>query len=54
MTRFARAGLGPGQSFDVAALSADQRQAVDQGMADAWQAFAQLKSAEVDTGKKQR
>ena len=52
MTRFARAGLGPGQSFDVAALSADQRQAVDQGMADAWQAFAQLKSAEVDTGKK--
>jgi hypothetical protein len=52
MKRFARAGLGPGQSFDVAALSADQRQAVDQGMADAWQAFAKFKSEEIDTGKK--
>ena len=52
MKRFARAGLGPGQSFDVAALSADQRLAVDEGMADAWQAFAEFKIAEVDTGKK--
>ena len=52
MKRFAKAGLGPGQSFDVAALSADQRQAVDQGMADAWQAFAKFKSEEIDTGKK--
>jgi hypothetical protein len=52
MKRFARAGLGSGQSFDVAALSADQRQAVDQGMADAWAAFAKFKSEEVDTGKR--
>ena len=52
MRRFARAGLGPGQSFDVAALSPDQRQAVTQGMADAWAAFAKFKSEEVDTGKR--
>jgi hypothetical protein len=52
MERFARAGLGAGQSFDVAALSADQRQAVEQGIADAWAAFATFKSKEVDTGKK--
>jgi len=52
MQRFARAGLGPGQAFDVAALSADQRQAVEQGMADAWQAFAKFRREEIDTGKK--
>ena len=52
MARFANAGLGPGQSFDVAALSAEQRQAVAQGMSDAWKAFATFKSEQVDTGKK--
>jgi hypothetical protein len=52
MERFAKAGLGPGQSFDVAVLSADQRHAVDQGMSDAWTAFAKYTSEEIDTGKK--
>jgi hypothetical protein len=52
LKRFASAGLGPGRSFDVAALSLDQRQAVTQGMADAWAAFAKFKSEEVDTGKR--
>ncbi|WP_373047023.1 DUF1254 domain-containing protein [Vulgatibacter sp.] len=52
MKRFATAGIGPGRSFDVAALSPDQRQAVEQGMADAWQEFARFKSEEVDTGKR--
>ena len=52
MKRFARAGLGRGHAFDVGALSADQRQAVDQGMADAWQTFARFKREEVDTGKR--
>jgi hypothetical protein len=52
MARFAKAGLGPGQSFDVAALSAEQREAVAQGMSDAWKAFAIFKSEQVDTGKK--
>jgi hypothetical protein len=52
MARFAKAGLGNGQSFNVAALSAEQRQAVAQGMSDAWKAFATFKREQVDTGKK--
>ena len=52
MEHFAKAGLGPGQSFDVAALSADQRQAVEQGVSDAWKAFTAFKREEIDTGKK--
>jgi hypothetical protein len=52
MKRFARAGIGPGRAFDVAAMSADQRQAVSQGMADAWASFDKFKREEVDTGKR--
>ena len=52
MERFAKAGVGPGQSFDVAALSVEQRQPVEQGMSDAWKAFDRFKKEEVDTGKK--
>ena len=52
MERFARAGLGRGRSFDVAALSIEQRRAVEQGMAEAWKTFATFKSEEIDTGKK--
>ena len=52
MEHFAKAGLGPGQSFDVAALSTDQRQAVEQGVSDAWKAFTAFKREEIDTGKK--
>jgi hypothetical protein len=52
MQRFAAAGIGPGHSFDLAALSVDQRQAFEQGMSDAWAAFAKYKSEQIDTGKK--
>lgn len=52
MKRFARAGIGPGHRFDVAVMSAEQRQAVTEGMADAWATFARFKSEEVDTGKR--
>ena len=52
MGRFAKAGIGAGKSFDVAALSPEQRQAVQDGMADAWKAFAQFKAEEMDTGRK--
>lgn len=52
MDRFARAGIGAGKPFDVAALSDEQRQAVQQGMADAWQSFARYKAEEIDTGKR--
>jgi hypothetical protein len=52
MARFASAGIRPGKPFDAAALPPEQRQAVQEGMADAWKAFAQYKSEFIDTGKK--
>ncbi|HEX5765467.1 MAG TPA: DUF1254 domain-containing protein, partial [Woeseiaceae bacterium] len=41
MDRFAKTGIGAGKSFDVSALSPEQRRAVQEGMADAWKSFAQ-------------
>lgn len=52
MARFAKIGIGAGKPFDVAALSPEQRRAVEEGMADAWKAFEKFKTDEVDTGKK--
>jgi hypothetical protein len=52
MDRFARAGIGAGRKFDVAALSPEQREAVEAGMADAWAAFARYKAEVIDTGQK--
>ena len=50
MARFAKIGVGAGKSFDVNALSPDMRKALEDGMADAWKAFAEHKAAKVDTG----
>ncbi|MDM0011693.1 DUF1254 domain-containing protein [Variovorax sp. J22P168] len=36
MARFAKLGIGPGQRFDFAALSPELKQAVRDGIADAW------------------
>lgn len=52
MVRLSRAGIGPGKQFDVSALSDDRRQAMEQGIADAWQTFSEYKAAVIDTGKK--
>lgn len=52
MARFAKAGIGAGKPFDVAALSPGQLQAVQAGMEDAWTTFAQYKAEQIDTGKK--
>lgn len=52
LERFAEADIGAGKTFDVAALSPEQRDAVVEGMADAWEAFAQYKADVIDTGKK--
>ena len=52
MDRFAKAGIGAGQPFDVATFSPEQRRAVQEGMADAWETFAQYKAEVIDTGKK--
>ncbi|MUV15466.1 DUF1254 domain-containing protein [Noviluteimonas gilva] len=51
MERFAKIGVGAGKPFDVASLSAEQRAALEGGMADAWKAFAEYKATKIDTGK---
>ena len=50
--RFAEIGIVPGRPFDVAKLAPDRRKALEDGMADAWKAFATFKSSELDTGKR--
>jgi len=49
--RFAKIGIGAGKPFDPAALSPDMRKALEGGMADARQAFAEFKATQLDTGK---
>ena len=51
MERFARIGVGAGKTIDVSTLAPEIKQALEQGMADAWKEFEDFKSAQVDTGK---
>jgi len=51
MQRFARIGIGPGKRLDPATLSPEIRDALQNGIADAWAEFASFKKNEVDTGK---
>ncbi|WP_390368961.1 DUF1254 domain-containing protein [Variovorax dokdonensis] len=50
--RFARIGIVPGQPFNADRLTPQQRQAVEEGMADAWQALDRFKTEQIDTGKR--
>lgn len=50
--RFARIGVGPGKALHIAKLTPERRKALEDGMADAWKAFAAFKAAELDTGKR--
>jgi hypothetical protein len=51
MARFAKLGIGGGKSFDPDKLPPEIRQAVADGIEDAWKAFAELKAQSIDTGK---
>lgn len=51
MERFAKIGVGPGQTFDAASLSPEMQTAIENGMADAWAEFDQFRSEKVDTGE---
>lgn len=51
MARFKKIGVGAGLSFDGGKLSPELRQSIEQGMADAWQEFTELKKKRVDTGE---
>jgi len=54
MTRFAKIRVGAGKNFDAAQLSPEMKTAIEQGMADAWAAFAgfkkQFEAKEVTAG----
>jgi hypothetical protein len=51
MARFAKAGIGAGKTIDISKLSPDIKQAMQGGMADAWNEFQEFKKTEFDTGK---
>jgi len=50
MQRFAKIGIGAGKTLDLKALAPDMKQALEQGMADAWKEYSDFKSSEIDTG----
>jgi hypothetical protein len=52
MARFAKIGVGAGKSFDANSLTPEMQKALQDGMADAWTEFKELKEAELDTGKR--
>lgn len=43
MERFAKIGVGPGKVFDARRLSPEMKKAIEDGIADAWADFANLK-----------
>ena len=43
MTRFAKIGVGAGRNFDASHLAPEMKTAIEQGMTDAWAAFAGVK-----------
>jgi hypothetical protein len=51
LSRFHRIGVGPGVIFDAGAFPPEVRRAVEDGVADAWKAFADFKRYDIDTGK---
>jgi hypothetical protein len=51
MERFAKIGFGAGKTFDASKLSPEVKQAIEQGIADAWKEYNEFKSTQVDSGK---
>lgn len=50
--RLASIDIGGGKRFDASKLSNEQRKSLEDGMADAWKAFAAFKASDLDTGKR--
>jgi hypothetical protein len=51
MERFAKIGVGAGKTIEVAKLTPEMKQALDQGMTDAWKEYDDFKRTRIDTGK---
>ena len=52
MARFALLRIGPGGTFDSKTLTPEMRQAILEGMADAWATFQEFKETQLDTGRR--
>jgi hypothetical protein len=50
MERFAKIGVGAGKNFDASKLSPEMKTAIEQGMADAWADFANVKK-QIEAGE---
>jgi hypothetical protein len=48
---FARIGVAPGKRFEPETLAPELRQAIADGMADAWKEYDEFKRARIDTGQ---
>ena len=51
MERFATIGVGAGKTIDVNTLAPDMKQALEQGMADAWKEYQDFKSTQIHTAR---
>ena len=51
MARFARIGVGAGKTIDVAALAPEMKQALSDGIADAWKELGTFEKTDLATGK---
>ncbi len=51
MERFSKIGVGAGKAFDATKFSPQIRQAMSEGMADAWREFLEFKTTKIDLGK---
>jgi hypothetical protein len=51
MERFRKIGVGAGKTFDASKLTPEVKEAIEQGVADAWQEFDEFKRTQVDTGR---
>jgi hypothetical protein len=51
MARFAKIGVGGDRHFDSENLSPEMKQAIEQGMLDAWKEFGEFEKTELVTGK---
>ncbi|MDB5343240.1 MAG: hypothetical protein JWP89_1617 [Schlesneria sp.] len=50
--KFTKLGIGTKAEFDPTKLSPEMAKALEEGLSDAWQEFAEYKQTELDTGKK--
>jgi hypothetical protein len=51
MARFARIGVGAGRTIDVAKLSPERKQALADGIADAWKELEKLEKTDIAAGR---